>query len=380
MAHLLLSGVLAATAGEASAGPAATMPTRAKRAASAAPRKRDAWPGSQEGLVFLWHSAWYTNQITDRGGKVIRTCRVEARGRAVFGRFHDMDLAGGFFLAEGADKALLSACRRTGQLAVEALITPDAAAPPRPAAIVSFGSDANSRNFTLAQRGEKLILRLRTPDNGPGGTKVQPELCRLTAGKPHHVIVTYRPGRTVCYLNGRQVADTAAVRGDFSNWAPQRLLFGDELRGGCDWAGRLEGVAVYSRFVGADEAKRKYDLYRRRLAKRKDAVRLVVLGECIEATATPTLKSIRPYRRCLAVYTYAVRKVLRGDCRERKILVAHWVILDRKVLGLKRQVGRTYRLTVEAMKDHPQLDAERVVMEQDELDLPRYYDVGPRGK
>ncbi|MGB2824551.1 MAG: LamG-like jellyroll fold domain-containing protein, partial [Phycisphaerae bacterium] len=218
-------------------------------------------------------------------------------------------------------------------------------------------------------------LLLRTPANGPGGESARPVLCELVAGKPHHVIVSYAAGRTACYVNGAEVSASRAVTGGLGNWTPQHLVFGDEYAGGADWAGRLEGIAVYSRFVDAAEAKRKYALYSRRLANRRPARRLVVIGRLVEAAATPTVKAIRPYRRCLTVHTYEVREVLSGTYDRREILVAHWAILDAKVVGFRRRVGRAYRLTVEPFADHPQLATERVVTTLDQLDPEMYYDV-----
>ena len=105
------------------------------------------------------------------------------------------------------------------------------------------------------------------------------------------------------------------------------------------------------------------------------SARVVLTGRLVEVTPTPKVKSIHPYRRCLAVYTYRVEKVHEGRYRDRRILVAHWVILDAKVLGFRRKLGQAYRLVVEAYADHPQLAPERRVMVQDELDLEVYYDV-----
>lgn len=371
---LWIAAALLMAAGAARArGPGAPPP------AEAPPRKEADWPGSTDGLVFLWHDASRPNRVPRAGGKAPFVCRVRARGRARYYRFHDMDLAGGAFLAEDVDARLLSACRRTNQLAVEAVLTPGNVKQTGPARIVTFSRGAASRNFTLAQQGAELVFRLRTSSSGPDGTKAQPAPCRLEAGKPQHVIVTYANGTTACYLNGRQVSTGRAVRGDLGTWsADQHLLFGDEWDGGRDWAGRLEGIAIYSRFIAPAEAKRKYALYARRLAARRPARRVVLLGRLVEVTPTPTLRSIRPYRRCLAVCTYEVREVLSGRYDDKKMLVAHWVIMDRKVLDLKRRKGRTVRLTVEPFADHPQLDAERTVMVQNEWGLQRYYDVtGP---
>ena len=338
-------------------------------------KQHDEWPGDQDHLVFLWHDAAQTNQIVGPDGRGGPTCRVVARGRARYHRFHDMDLAGGAFLAEDADAALLAACRKSHRLTVEAILTPDSLDQRGPARIVTFSSGASSRNFTLGQQGDQLVFRLRTPDNGQNGTNVQPVLCKLAAGKPHHVVVSYMPGLLTCFLDGRQVLATPAVKGDLSNWQAQHLLFGDEYDGGRDWSGKLEGVAIYSRFVAPAEAKQKHSLYAARLAKRKPAERVVLDGRLAEVTPTPSPKAIGAYRRCLVVYRYDVAKVVTGRCEARQVLVAHWGILDRQVVQIGRQTGKTCRLTLEAFDDHPQLESERRVSAIEELDLPLFYDV-----
>lgn len=357
----------------ASAGPEAA--GAAKASTRPAGGAAAAWPGRTDGLVFLWRDGSRANQVP-AGATGKRTCRARPRGRAIFGSAYDMDLAGGAFLAERAGEPLLAACRKTGQLAVEAVITPGRLQQPAAAPIVTFSAARSERNFALVQDGNQLVLRLRTPSNGPGGAKAQPVLYTLTARRPVHVVVSYAAGRAVCCVDGQQVATSRAVRGDFSNWAPgHHLLFGDEWDGGRDWAGRLEGIAIYSRFVGAAEARRKHELYARELRKRRPIRRLVLVGKCVETTPTPTLRAIRPYRRCLAAYTYDVQKVLHGRYDERQIIVAHWVILDGKAMGFDRRKGRTCRLTVEPYDAHRQLSAERLVMDQDLLDPQIHYDV-----
>ena len=332
------------------------------------------WPGDARGLVFCWHDASRQNHIPGPGGKAV-PCRVTPRGRAKLYRFSDMDLAGGAFLAEGADERLLAACRASGQLTVEALITPGAASQTRqkgPAAIVSFSGPGGQRNFTLGQAGEELVLLLRT---ATGDANAPIPLCKLAPGKPQHVIVTVAGGVASCYLDGQRVSVSPAGRGGLGNWQAQHLLFGDEWGGGHDWDGRLEGIALYGRAVGPDEAARKHALYARRLTRRKPAGRIVLTGRLTEVTPTPTVPSIHPYRRCLAVYTYRVEKVHEGRYLDRKVLVAHWVILDGKVLDLARKVGGSYRLELEPFSDHRQLAPERRVMVQNELDLELFYDV-----
>lgn len=342
-------------------------------------KKYDSWPGNHEALVFLWENLSKTNTITQTNGKDARICSTALRGLARFGRHHDMLTAGGAMLARDVDKRLLAACKKTNQLTIEVTLTPADLKQRGPARIVTFSTNSGSRNFTLGQEAGNLVLRLRTTQTGNNGTKPQVTLCKLVAGRPQHVIVSYFPGRLLCYVNGRKVLASAAVQGDFSNWSSQHLLFGDEWDGQRDWSGRLEGVAIYSRFVPPDEAALRYRLYVARFKKRKPAPRVVLEGKLVATTAMPALGDIAPYRRGLVLYTYEVAKVISGRCKEKRIQVAHWAILDEKVLkSLAAKVKeRTYRLTLERYDDHPQLQGERLITDSNEFDLRRCIDVGP---
>ena len=75
-----------------------------------------------------------------------------------------------------------------------------------------------------------------------------------------HVLVSYFPGNIYCYIDGEQVYTGSGIQGDFSNWTLYPLLFGDEASGGRNWEGTLSHVAIYSRFVGVEEANAKFKL------------------------------------------------------------------------------------------------------------------------
>ena len=226
------------------------------------------WPGSHSGLVFLWGNDRHSNRIIDSDGKTVRTCQIEARGKAKIGQRSEMELAGGAFLARGVNDDLLRACKASSQLTIEGVITPDNLDQRGPARIITFSKDTGSRNFTLGQENENLILRLRTPKTGVNALNPQISLCSVEAGEPLHVIVSYYPGNVYCYVNGKTVYSSTDVQGDFSNWEDCYLLFGDEYSGERSWAGQIEGVAIYSRFIGPVEAAHKYALYQQRLTTR----------------------------------------------------------------------------------------------------------------
>ncbi|HXV63995.1 MAG TPA: hypothetical protein VEK15_25070, partial [Vicinamibacteria bacterium] len=74
---------------------------------------------------------------------------------------------------------------------------------------------------------------------------------------------------------------------------------------------------------------------------------------------------------------YSVLDVIEGSYDAAKILAAHWVIRDERMLDdAKRSKGDRFRLTLEPYDDHPELEGQRLVMETDDFLLPLYYDTG----
>jgi glycopeptide antibiotics resistance protein len=102
-------------------------------------------------------------------------------------------------------RKLAAAVRATGQLAVEAWVTPSSAAQHGPARIVSFSRDPVARNFTLGQRGSEIEFRLRTPVTGRNGSLFTLATSdRLAALEIAHIVATYRDGVERLYVNGKE--------------------------------------------------------------------------------------------------------------------------------------------------------------------------------
>ncbi|MFC1601396.1 DUF4038 domain-containing protein, partial [Candidatus Sumerlaeota bacterium] len=220
------------------------------------------WPGNPDGLRFVWENDNAANQLAD-GTK----CQVEAREGAAFSADGVMDCNKGSFVAKDMDEILLKACQATNQLSIEAYLTVSNTDQGGPARIVTFSLDSGSRNFTLGQEKGRLILRLRTPNTGSNGLSPQLDLCPVKAGEAMHVIVSYYPGHTYAFVNGKLVLNSTAVQGDFSNWEPYHLLFGDEWSGSRHWSGLLDSVTIYDRFIGPLEAGRRHELFQARNTK-----------------------------------------------------------------------------------------------------------------
>jgi hypothetical protein len=106
------------------------------------------------------------------------------------------------------------------------------------------------------------------------------------------------------------------------------------------------------------------------------AGRLVVDARLLKSPTIPTPASIEPYRHALVVHEYEVAGVVEGSTTEKRVIVAHWVIRDGKVLpDARRQAGATTRLTIERFDAHPELEGERVISASDTPKGTLYYAV-----
>ncbi len=206
------------------------------------------FPGSRDGLQFLWHST-----LEDSN-------EIEAQGDAKVTEDGEMDLSNGSFLANNINEVLLNACKESNQLTIECLVTTDNLEQSGPARIITFSKDVTHRNFTLGQDGDRFAIRIRTPRTGENGQGSEFSFGEIESGKPMHVIISYFPGNIYCYVDGELVHSGNGIQGNFSNWELYPLLFGDEASGGRNWEGKLSHVAIYSRFVGLEEAAHKFQL------------------------------------------------------------------------------------------------------------------------
>ncbi len=73
---------------------------------------------------------------------------------------------------------------------------------------------------------------------------------------------------------------------------------------------------------------------------------------------------------------YEVVRVISGSYRQKKIMVAHWVIEEGQVLKEAiREKGKPYRMVLELYNDHPELEGERLIMDSDEFKLLLFYEL-----
>lgn len=205
------------------------------------------WPGSKSDMQFMWQ-------------KNTESSTIETRGDAKINDDGEMVIGQGAFIAHEINKKLLKACQKKNQLTIEAVITISEMNQAGPARIISFSKDTGRRNFTLGQENKNIVMRLRTPRTGENGMNPQVSVCQIRLNVPMHIIVSYYPGNLYCYLDGELTYQGSDVNGNFSNWEPCTLIFGDEVTGDRNWVGKIRNVSLYSRFIGPEEAAHKYRL------------------------------------------------------------------------------------------------------------------------
>ena len=336
-----------------------------------------AWPASQEGLAFAFATAHFRSPVIafDQAGARLTACEFAARGRARHDRNYAMVTSGGSFTVPFADAWLLTACRTSGALSLEAYLTPLAAAFDQVGEIVSFSTDAKARNFALVQDHGKLVLLLRTSaDKNPAGQAV--ELYALPAGKPVHVAVTYANGALACYLDGKEVPKGGQPVGDFGNWEAAHLFIGDGWSADRNWPGTIEGIALFARVLKADEVAQDAAAYAAKVAGRKPVPELRIKGRLLARSKVPEAKEIAPYFQALATYEYAVEQVIAGSYDGATIRVAHWGMMEKTILPIaNRPIGEQVELQLEPMEANRQLESQWLADTLEPADLPLFYDV-----
>ncbi|MDQ2732320.1 MAG: LamG domain-containing protein, partial [Armatimonadota bacterium] len=282
-----------------------------------------------------------------------------------------------------------SGVRKRSEVTIEARIQPadlrqgTAAAP---AAILYYGpsTGGSSRpNFLLSQVGNTLFLSLNT-DSSPTTAPIRPiPICTLPDGGPHHLLVTYKTGLLLCYLDGKPAGKVEDLKGEL-DWGSYPFYFGaagvtpNGETGRDVWRGTLEGVAVFTRALDETEAPAESAGYSAKIASRKVAPQVEVQARLMALSPVPLPAELAPYHSALVVYEYQVQRVVRGAYTLAKIRVAHWGLLDlHPTPVVKEMVGGVYNLTLEPFDQHPELEPEFL---KDTLppnyDLPLYFDVG----
>lgn len=137
------------------------------------------------------------------------------------------------------------AAMRSDELVILLRVHPAVTEQRGPARIMTLSRDHYKRNFSVAQSGDALSLRLRTPAtdlNGLPQVRV-PEV--FSAGEWVDLGVFIRPGALRIKVNGDLRRREALPEKPLANWNPQYpLALGNELTAERPWLGAIERATI----------------------------------------------------------------------------------------------------------------------------------------
>lgn len=154
---------------------------------------------------------------------------------------------------------IIDAVKKSRSITIEAWIRPANLKQKGPARILTLSASSTKRNFTLGQDSDRYEIRLRTKQTSDNGIPSTLSPKKAVTKKLAHIVYTRaRSGRTLIYINGKQVSQ-GHVTNHLDNWNRQfRLALGDELSGGRPWLGTYNLVAIYARDLSAQEVKQNF--------------------------------------------------------------------------------------------------------------------------
>ena len=323
--------------------------------------KWGSWPASDDKLVFRWEGADAHNRILVEKDTRSEVCRIFPRENARFGRNGIVRLKGGTAFISGwagePSGRIMHMMREHDAVTMEVVVHPaqlQQGTPDDPAGIFCLSGSQ------IVQEGGELVFRYTG-----GGERTRVSLGKVADETPQHIVAACRPGKIVCYRNGKMVAEQAGDIGrDLAgNCGPGDMQLGVGLAPNSDWSklkwtGGIEGVAIYARFLEAAEVGQNYAAYAGKFQTRKVVPRVEVQAKLLAITETPRPIEIAPYREALVVYEYEVEKVVKGTLKPGKIRVALFGVLNGESMpAAQLKVGASSRLALEAFSDHPELES-----------------------
>ena len=302
------------------------------------------WPPEGEGLFFAWKNS---RENVEANGSI---CRVRAVGAARYGKRLDLAPGTGRFIADGIDSGVIDDLQ---WLIVDAVITPA----DQGGTVMEFGG------YLLSQKGGEFQLNMPTK-KGERSSRFG----NFVAGQPIHLRLRVDSGSLQVMINGK-VEDIWTSPLHFKR---DRQDVGITFGGG--WDGRLEQVAFYGNASGQVTVPQLAGIAD--LKADPGEGRLRIRGKLLELTPRPEIGELGAYTRALVYHLYEIETVSGGAFNAKRMVVAHWSLLDRKpAAGVPSKVGEIYEIEVEPLTRNPQLKSERTFDETSDLEAAIYFDI-----
>ncbi len=159
----------------------------------------------------------------------------------------------------GPASKIISACRASHELTVEAWVAPEDAYQNGPARIVALSSNQEEHNFLLGHgecgsgQATQVCVRVRTTESPHAGHyEFETPVGTVSAKLTHWVFVRDGAGQSLVYRDGAPLL-SLDLPGSFDNWDDHPLVVGDSLSGSRAWIGTLHLIAIYCEALSAVE-------------------------------------------------------------------------------------------------------------------------------
>lgn len=334
-----------------------------------------AWPTSPDGVLVVWTADnHYALGAAGRyEGKALKLDDYGAGKQSFpaldrFGRWAlPCGNDGWVQLTEGAaNQAMGSAYDKTGELTIE-LVFATRQLRQRAGTDIGKFNDPDGASYLLIVGSSEAGVMVQQLDDAlrlkvSGQPAVQ--IGTLTDTRPHHLVVTYTPGRLQAWLDGVRTADNAEIQGKAKiNWSKGVSLGREAKYKPAAWQGWIDAAAVYDRPMAEAEVKTNAAAFAKIIAARKMPERIVAEVNLLATSKTPTPEQIAPYRNALVINEYEVVSVLEGKLDAKRIRVAEWGVRDTKPAKswmFRPDRFRNQFIQLEPSDSNPQMERELV--------------------
>jgi hypothetical protein len=139
----------------------------------------------------------------------------------------------------------MSAALRSQRLAIHLRVRPALSQQWGPARIMTLSHDTQARNFTVAQSGDDLSLRLRTPATGPNGLPEVRVPDVFSAGEWVNLGIFIEPRALRIVIDGDRRLRRSLPAAPLARWDPDYpLALGNELTTGRPWLGEIARATI----------------------------------------------------------------------------------------------------------------------------------------
>jgi hypothetical protein len=314
--------------------------------------KAKAWPSNPELASFAWEALGKPNQLGNR------TCGISPAKFARYSRDFGMDLTQGQFTLDTDSAAdWVTKVRASGEFTfegifVEAFWGQDSLS----VRLACLAGPDGAEYLGLYRLDNTLVLRLAT--DGSGGSRAYPLLPRFRVGHddPYHLVVVARGAELQVYINGSQAGLLALHSGGFQCWKDGgKLTLGDlEAFDGGNWMGSVRQFGLYGKSLPELDLTATFETAKRKMQLRRptDAIGL----EAVLLEGPPPVPGGN--HDVLVPLSFKVQRVDRGIFAEQKVTAFFWQRLNGEPCnGLPDQIGASYRLTLEPLPQHPELQS-----------------------